>query len=128
MKNIEKKIGLVEEACRELLERHLHSFQENDLQAVMSDYTSESILVTQDATYKGLDEINVFFTGMIAHFPKQSSSFKLDKLVVSDELAYIVWHGTTPSLNVPFATDTFIIRQGKIFQQTFAGKLEFTDC
>jgi predicted SnoaL-like aldol condensation-catalyzing enzyme len=103
--------------------RHLSSFQENNLQAVMSDYTNESVLITQDATYEGPDEIMAFFTSLIAQFPKQKSSFELDKIVVNGELVYIVWHGKTPSLDVPFATDTFIIKDGKIHQQTFAGQI-----
>jgi predicted SnoaL-like aldol condensation-catalyzing enzyme len=108
-----------------VLLRHLSSFKNNDLQAVVSDYTNESILITQDAIYKGPSEIKVFFASLIKQFPKQSSSFELDKVIVDDELVYIVWHGKTPSLDVPFATDTFIIKNGKILRQTFAGQLEF---
>jgi hypothetical protein len=110
---------------KNLLLRHLNSFKNNDLQAVISDYTNESILITQDAIYKGPNEIKVFFASLIKQFPKQSSSFELDKVIVNDELVYIVWHGKTPSLDVPFATDTFIIKNGKILRQTFAGQLDF---
>lgn len=110
---------------RNLLLRHLSSFQDNNLEAVLSDYTNESVLITQDASYKGPNEIKTFFAGLIAQFPKQGSTFELDKMVVNDELAYIVWHGKTPRLDIPFATDTFIIREGKIHQQTFAGHIKF---
>lgn len=112
------------DVSKDILMRHLSSFRENDLQAVISDYTNESVLITQDAIYKGPDEIKVFFTGLIAQFPKQKSSFELDKVIVNDELVYIVWHGKTPSLDIPFATDTFIIKNGKILRQTFAGQLK----
>jgi len=117
---------IVSDASRSVLLRHLRSFQDNNLEGIMSDYTDESVLVTQDAVFKGPDEIKAFFTGLIAEFPKQNSSFELDKVTVNGELVYIVWHGKTPSLNIPFATDTFIIRDGKISQQTFAGQLEST--
>ena len=110
---------------KNVLLRHLNSFKNNDLQAVISDYTNESVLITQDAIYKGPNEIKVFFASLIKQFPKQNSSFELDKVIVDDELVYIVWHGETPSLDVPFATDTFIIKNGKILRQTFAGQLEF---
>ena len=40
---------------------------------------------------------------------------------VEDYLAYIVWSGGSNAVEVPFATDTFIIRGGKIIRQTFAG-------
>src|SRR4051812_7404372 len=92
-----------------LLVRHLNSFMHNDLQAVMLDYTDKSLLITQDATYTGLNEIKEFFTNLMIHFPKQESKFELDKMIVKDELGFIVWHANTPSLIVSLGTDTFII-------------------
>ena len=104
---------------------HLRSFRENDLEAVMSDYTSASVLITQQATYTGPEEIKAFFTGLMIHFPIQGSNFKLDKIVVEEGLAYIVWHADTPSLDVTLGTDTFMLKRGKIFRQTFAGEMKF---
>ncbi len=37
-----------------VISNHLSSFQNNDLEAMMSDYTNESVLVTQNAVYKAL--------------------------------------------------------------------------
>jgi len=113
-----------EQAVREIIMHHLGSFRDNDLEAVVSDYTSESVLITQDATYSGLEEIKAFFAGLMLHFPKQESRFELDKLVVDDGLAYIAWHANTPSLNVSLGTDTFILKEGKIHRQTFAGEMK----
>jgi hypothetical protein len=104
---------------------HLSSFQDNDLEAVISDYTNESVLITQDATYRGIEEIRGFFLSLVKHFPKQNSHFELDKLVVHDGLVFIVWHAKTPSLDVLLGTDTFIIKNNKIHQQTFAGQMKF---
>jgi hypothetical protein len=42
---------------------------------------------------------------------------------VHGEIAYIVWKADTPSLDVPLGTDTFVVRDGKIVVQTFAGQL-----
>jgi len=108
-----------------LLMHHLDSFMHNDLQALMSDYTDESVFVTHDATYNGLNEIKGFFTALLIHFPKGESHFELDKMVVKDGLGFIVWHAASPSLVVPMGSDTFIIKDDKIFQQTFAGLLNF---
>ena len=113
------------ETSRIIIMHHLGSFQDNDLEAVVSDYTNESVLITQDATYKGPGEIKEFFAALMIHFPKQQSSFELDKVAVNDELVYIVWHANTPSLEVSFGTDTFIVRNGKIYKQTFAGQMKF---
>ena len=81
------------------LQRHLSSFQENNLEALMADYTSESVLITPDTSYTGLEEIKDYFVDLISHFPKQKSSIELDKTVINDDLVYIVWHGKSPSLD-----------------------------
>jgi ketosteroid isomerase-like protein len=129
MKNLEStakvKQNTLSNISGDLLQRHLSSFQNNNLDALIADYTNESVLVTPDSSYKGPEEIKSFFTDLFIHFPKKESNFELDKMVVSDDLVYIIWHGVTPSLDVPFATDTFIIKNGKIHQQTFAGQLKF---
>src|SRR3982751_4235312 len=100
----------VSETSRFIIMHHLGSFQDNDLEALVSDYTDESVLITQDATYKGPREIRGFFVTLMIHFPIRQSSFELDKVVVNDELVYIVWHANTPSLEVSLGTDTFIVR------------------
>ena len=104
---------------------HLHSFASNDLDILMGDYTEQSILITHEETYSGKEQIRAFFAEMLEHFPTDLSDFKLDKLVSDDELVFIVWHATTPSLEVALGTDTFAIREGKIVKQTFAGKMRF---
>jgi hypothetical protein len=112
------------DTSRDILQRHLSAFAENDLEAILADFTDESILITPDKSYTGLDEIKSFFADLVFHFPKQKSSFKIEKTVIEDELVYILWHGKTPSLEIPFATDTFIMKDGKIRRQTFAGQLK----
>jgi hypothetical protein len=110
---------------RDIIMHHLGSFQNHDLEAVVSDYTNESVFITQEATYTGPEEIKAFFTNLMVHFPKQKSSFELDKMIVVDTMGYIVWHANTPSLEVSLGTDTFILKAGKIHQQTFCGQMKF---
>ncbi len=109
----------------DVLLNHLHSFASNDLDTLMGDYTEESVLITHEEIYNGKDSIRGFFTGMMEHFPADQSDFKLDKMVSNDELVFIVWHATTPSLEVALGTDTFVIKKGKILKQTFAGQMKF---
>lgn len=110
---------------RNIIMNHLGSFQNLDLEAVVSDYTNESVLITQEATYTGTEELKSFFSNLMTHFPKQKSSFELDKMVVVDTMGYIVWHANTPSLEVFLGTDTFVIKDGKIHQQTFCAQMKF---
>ena len=64
------------------------------------------------AVYEGL------FSGVFA-----PGTFELtpDVTVVEGEVAYIAWHATGAHVEVPFASDTLIVRDGKIAIQTAAG-------
>src|SRR4051794_12821643 len=103
---------------RDLVMRHLEAFQNNDLPAVIADYSDNAVLLTRDAIYTGPQEIRSFFERLMIHFPRQKGQLELENLVVNDNLVYIVWHASTPTLHIPMGTDTFIINRGKICQQT----------
>ena len=113
------------EASREAIVRHLSSLQDNDLDALMSGYANDSVLITRFDTFSGHTEIKEFFTHLMKHFPKQKSRFELDRLVVNHNLVYIVWHANTPSLEVSLGSDTYILKDGKIHRQTFVGDLNY---
>jgi ketosteroid isomerase-like protein len=110
-----------EETTSQVLKHHWDAFQANDLEETMKDYTEESILITPDQTFNGLSEIRENFVFAFSVFPKDSSTLQLDKTVVSGDVGYIIWKADAPKLNLTFATDTFIIHDGKIVRQTYAG-------
>jgi hypothetical protein len=111
------------EQTKAVLEHHLKAFQDNNLAEVMADYTAESILVTPDSTYTGLASIESLFVGLFPAFPTEGTIIEMDNMFIQDELAYILWHADTRALDIPMGTDTFIIVDGKIVKQTFAGIL-----
>jgi hypothetical protein len=83
----------------------------------MEDYTDHSILVTHDAVYRGLAEIRQFFTALLGGLPAGFfDAFRMNRQEVTGDMAYILWEAK-PWL--PLATDTFVVRNGKILFQTF---------
>ena len=114
-----------DESSKEIIMNHLSSFIDNHLEGVMSDYTDDSVLITRDGTYKGLKNIEGFFINLMTHFPKERSTLELDKITTIGRLAYIIWHAKTPSLEVALGSDTYIIKDGKIYEQTFVGQMRF---
>lgn len=113
-----------EDQTKTVLDHHWVAFKANDLEETMKDYTEESVLITPDATYRGLSEIRQNFVNAFLMFPKDSSTFSLDKTIVVKDVGYILWKSKTPTFNLTYATDTFIIRDGKIVRQTYAGVAE----
>lgn len=110
-----------EKSTAKVLQHHWDAFKSNDLEGTMADYTEESILVTPDKTYKGLNEIRENFVKAFAAFPKDSATLQLNKSIVQQDVGYIIWQATTPQFKLTFGTDTFIIQNGKIIRQTYAG-------
>jgi len=110
-----------EESTAQVLDHHWKAFGANDLEATMADYTEESILITPEKTFKGLKEIRDNFVFAFTIFPKGSSTLKLRKSIVQKDVGYITWEATTPKMKKSFNTDTFIIHDGKIVRQTYAG-------
>lgn len=113
--------SISEESTAQVLDHHWKTFESNDLDGVMIDYAEESILITPDKTYKGLAEIRENFVSAFAAFPKDSTKMTLTKSIVQQDVGYIIWEATTPKFRLSFATDTFIIQNGKIIRQTYAG-------
>lgn len=100
-----------------VLRKHLRSARVG-VDALMSDYTEQSVMITHDATYRGLAEIRRFFTELLQTLPAGffEATMKMIREEIVGEVAYILWEGK------PFvsqATDTFVVRDGKILFQTF---------
>jgi hypothetical protein len=113
--------AISEEKTREVLVHHDKAFKENDIEAIMADYTDESVLIIPDGTYKGLKQIRENYEQAFAAFPKDSTTMTVTKTVVVNDLGYILWQARTPKFEVQYGTDTFIVQDGKILRQTFAG-------
>ena len=103
-------------STEDVLRNHLVAAKEG-VDAIMQDYTDESVLLTQGATYHGLDEIHQFFSALLDGLPTGFfDDFQMNRQEVTGELAYILWE-RKPWF--PLATDTFVVRNGKILFQTF---------
>jgi|SRR2546425_1564759 len=110
------------EQTGKILLHHWQAFGAGDVEAIMAD---DAALITPEGTLKGLAQIRSLFANIFANmFPADKTSLNLTKQVVDGEIAYILWSGNSTFYNAPFATDTFVIRDGKIVAQTFAAQLE----
>jgi ketosteroid isomerase-like protein len=87
--------------------------------AVLEDYMSDSVLITAQATYRGPAEIRTFFTDFLGGCPEGFfEKFTMLRMESAGDLGYINWKSLP---TVPAATDTFVVRDGKILYQTFTG-------
>jgi hypothetical protein len=99
------------------LNHHLQAFSEG-VDAIMSDYVPESVLFTPDGILQGLEPIRGFFDAFLHSSPPELlSAFSLIRQDTVGDVAYIIWKAEP---YIPLATDTFVVRDGKILAQSFA--------
>jgi ketosteroid isomerase-like protein len=109
----------------QVLSHHLKALGSGKLDEVLDDYGEDSVLVTPDATIKGLRGIRAVFEGFLSGlFEPGTYELVMEARRVEGEVAYIVWHAKCASADILFGTDTFIVKDGKIAVQTFAAKIE----
>ena len=102
------------------LTHHLQAIGEGDIDAIMADYAEDAALFTPNGALHGHDEIRPLFEAMVAGVLPPGSTFEMSQQIIEGEVAYIVWSAESANYNIPFGTDTFVIRDGKITTQTFA--------
>jgi ketosteroid isomerase-like protein len=112
-----------EKRTEETLLNHLRAFGRGDLDAVMTDYDEDAVFITPEGTRRGSGEIRSLFESLLADLPP-GSDLKISQQIIEGEVAFLVWSGESENLEIPFATDTLIVRNGKIVTQTFAAQME----
>ena len=110
-------------STRDVLTHHLLCFGKGDLGGIMADYTDESRFFTPDGLLRGSEAIRRFFATMFEEFAKPGMSFEMIRQEVCGDTAYIVWKAETADNHFEVGSDTFIVQDGKIATQTFAGKI-----
>jgi hypothetical protein len=110
-------------ATGKVLDHHLQAFGSGDMEAILSDYTADSVLMTPGGTLRGQDELRPLFQTLFTEFAKPGATFAISQRVIEGEVAYIVWTAETADNVYELATDTFVVRNGKIVAQSFAAKV-----
>jgi ketosteroid isomerase-like protein len=106
-----------------VVDHHLKSFGEGDLNGILSDYAPTAILFTPEGLLEGVDTIRPIFQALLAEFAKPGSSFKLKHQSIKGDYAYILWTAETADNLYDLVTDTFVVQNGKIVVQSFAAKV-----
>ena len=104
-----------------VLDNHLAAAQRGDLEAVLSDFSEDSVLFLPQGPVRGIAALREFYNAFLTKPPSGFPvGFELLRRDVDGEIAYIVWKAEP---GVLLATDTFLVRDRKIMVQTFAASL-----
>lgn len=110
-------------ATQKVLAHHLEFFGKLDLDGTMVDYADEATFISQGGVLHGSNAIRQFFGTLFEEFRKPGMSFDLLQQEADGDTAYIVWAAESADKLYEMGTDTFIVHDGKIVTQTFAGKI-----
>jgi ketosteroid isomerase-like protein len=108
----------------EVLQRHVRCFFEGDLEGVVADYAADAVLFTPNGPLKGHGPIRDFFRGLIKEFTQPGTAFSLQLQSIDGDFAYALWSAETADNVYEMATDTHVVRDGKIVAQSFAGQIK----
>jgi SnoaL-like protein len=110
-------------STKDIIDRHLKAFDEGDLNGILSDYAPGAVMFTPDGLLRGPEAMRPLFQAMIAEFGKPGAVFTMKQQSVDGDYGYIVWTAETAENVYELATDTFVVRDGKIVAQSFTGKI-----
>jgi ketosteroid isomerase-like protein len=94
-----------------VLQRHGAAAESGDLEALMADYTDQSVLISSRHGVLTGPAIRAFFES-----PSDMTGFEVTGLHVEGEVILLTWKTAA----VAAGSDTFVIRDGKIAVQTVA--------
>jgi ketosteroid isomerase-like protein len=110
-------------ATREIIDRHLKAFFAYDVNGVLSDYAEDIVFFTSNGPLNGVNAVRPLFETLIAEFKQPGTSFNMKKYLVEGDHGYILWNAETRDNVYEIATDTFVVRDGRIVAQSFTAAI-----
>ena len=107
----------------DVLRRHVKSFFEGDLEGIVSDYSAEAVFFTPNGPLRGHDPIREFYRALIKEFGQPGTTFSLQLQSIDGDFGYALRSAETADNVYEMATDTHVVRDGKIVAQSFAGQI-----
>ncbi|MFF7234643.1 nuclear transport factor 2 family protein [Streptomyces sioyaensis] len=111
----------IPQATADVWKRHIDAWGKRDLDAIMSDYAEDAVLVLNNQTYEGRPAIRKVFTRLFEIFDQGKNN--IDPPTIKDRLVYITWHFTPRAHQTVFGSDTFVVENNAISYQTIASPL-----
>jgi hypothetical protein len=110
-------------SSKDVIENHIRRFREGNLDGILHDFSLDAILFTPAGPLSGKGKIRALFENLLAEFGKSGASDTVHTAIFEGDYAYLIWSGETADNYYEFATDTFVVRDGKIVAQSFAAKI-----
>ncbi len=95
---------------------HLQAVRDRDIEAIVSDYADDAVMLMPGVVLRGIEQIRGHFTNVVNDAPAELlTNLQVDQLELEGEFVFLLWSSGTM---VPRAADTLCIRNGKIVMQS----------
>jgi len=115
---------MAKRTTQDVIDSHLKCFGARDLEGILSDYAPDAVLFTPEGLLRGIEAIRTLFRALLAEFGKPGAAFNLKHVSVEGDHGYILWSAETADNVYELGTDTFVVRDGRIALQSFAGNIK----
>jgi hypothetical protein len=101
---------------KEIFTAHVTALGEGNIDGIVALRTEESVLITNERTYKGKAQIGAFFKKLLAELPQ--AQWSLTAEIYHQNVLYIDWGCKSTKHTVTDGVDTFVFKDGIIVTQT----------
>ena len=105
---------------REVFDRHLSHQLDRDLDAILTDYAPDAVVVGPDGIGSGHDHVRAAYEQVLPLM----GALDLTSVQVEGEVVYVNFRARNAGRDDLVGTDTFVIRDGLIHVHTFYATTE----
>ena len=102
-------------SAEDVFAHHGQSLGGEDLEAIISDYADDAILIVNNTVFRGHGGVRQGFTQLLAEVPQAQWELQT---VFADNVLYLEWTARSTERQIEDGIDTFIFQDGLITVQT----------
>jgi ketosteroid isomerase-like protein len=107
---------------QDVFAHHGRALATGDLDAIVADYTEDSVVITRAGTARGKDAIAKVFAQLLEDLP--GAAWDLKAQVLDGDVLYLEWAADSTANRVDDGVDTFVFRDGAIWAHTIRYTLQ----
>jgi ketosteroid isomerase-like protein len=100
-----------------IVTHHMTAVGSGDIDAIVSDYADDAIVISPNGVIKGKKAIHGFFEQLIKG-PNKMPPIELTKQNFEGDVGYVAWIQNAGMAGETQGSDTFVLHNGKIVAQT----------
>jgi len=99
---------------------YLRALNGENVDAIVEHYAADAVLFTHDGSFRGAGQLRRYFMEHLRNRPRDLvRTFQILQHTIVDDAVYVLWKAEP---YVTFASDSYVVRHGKIVLQTWASR------